>query len=711
MRPRPIVVLIVASMLLVLGCQSATPSPSSPVQSAAGLPPLVDVPFYRADTAARGIHPGPGPAAEPELAWRATVGEMHMVPILVDGLLIVGTNDERLVALGAHTGKQRWTYQANDAIKPSLAAADGLVYASDGAALHAVEVATGAKRWSTAIEDPVGRVNVVGGVAYVGTIAGVVGFDAKTGKEIWRWDGGPYDIPVGAGPMVGGVGYFATRDARVFAVDVHSGDVRWTLQTISHDVASGQVVGDTFYVSTNQGDAAEPAGEIYAIDRASGKVRWRFRAPSGLQLKEGPVKDGVLYANGRQDGIWALRDEGSKVSVVWHVDASESHWPMALAGDTLYVARTDGSVGTYATADGKLLWETEPEGAWSGGPIVSGGMVFVANDTHGVIAFADPSLIALLPKPVAQGSGTIAPSGDLTGQLPNPFTIVRSFSWADTGIDTPLAIDPGPDGLLYVFDVKPQVTVIDPRDGRVVRRWGRQGAGKGEFDVRRPDDNPGNGGISVGPDGRVYVADGSNHRVQGFEPDGTFLFQFGSFGSGDGQFQAIVGIQVANDGSVYTIEEGPDRQISKFSAGGKFVWRSPDPASNAELKKFIFGFSVRADGSLIASCEACRYFLILDPEDAHVSERLEAPTFGGPVSLDPSGNIYVAQFEPQAELVFDPKGRLLGGDYLEPTELGTAINKRITWGDTFWPSPVFLPDGRGFTFGRDGMLELKVTLP
>jgi hypothetical protein len=29
----------------------------------------------------------------------------------------------------------------------------------------------------------------------------------------------------------------------------------------------------------------------------------------------------------------------------------------------------------------------------------------------------------------------------------------------------------------------------------------------------------------------------------------------------------------------------------------------------------------------------------------------------------------------------------------------------------FWPSPVFLPDGRAFAFGRDGLIELKVHLP
>ena len=65
---------------------------------------------------------------------------------------------------------------------------------------------------------------------------------------------------------------------------------------------------------------------------------------------------------------------------------------------------------------------------------------------------------------------------------------------------------------------------------------GRAGAGPGEFDLSRPDDNPGNGDIAVAKDGTVYVADGTNHRIQAFKPDGTFIRQFGSFGTGPGEF-------------------------------------------------------------------------------------------------------------------------------------------------------------------------------
>src|SRR5262245_56829719 len=74
-----------------------------PVTAPEGLPTIADIPLYRANTTANGIDPGPGPAAKPVLAWRQNVGETHMVPILVNGLVIVGTIHGRIAAIEALT--------------------------------------------------------------------------------------------------------------------------------------------------------------------------------------------------------------------------------------------------------------------------------------------------------------------------------------------------------------------------------------------------------------------------------------------------------------------------------------------------------------------------------------------------------------------------------------------------------------------------------
>ncbi len=72
--------------------------------------------------------------------------------------------------------------------------------------------------------------------------------------------------------------------------------------------------------------------------------------------------------------------------------------------------------------------------------------------------------------------------------------------------------------------------------------------------------------IAVDPaNGEIYVADGyGNHRVVVFDKNGQWLRQWGSPGTGPGQFQPADGghphcVVLANDGLVYTCDRGSDR--------------------------------------------------------------------------------------------------------------------------------------------------------
>jgi len=102
-----------------------------------------------------------------------------------------------------------------------------------------------------------------------------------------------------------------------------------------------------------------------------------------------------------------------------------------------------------------------------------------------------------------------------------------------------------------------------------------EGNGKGQFNKPR--------GIAQAPDGSFYVVDTSNLRVEKFDKDGKYLLSFGSAGTGDGQFQALIpadnnpapgtgpgGIAVDSQGNVYVADTWNHR-VQKFDRDGKFV--------------------------------------------------------------------------------------------------------------------------------------------
>ena len=81
-------------------------------------------------------------------------------------------------------------------------------------------------------------------------------------------------------------------------------------------------------------------------------------------------------------------------------------------------------------------------------------------------------------------------------------------------------------GEVYVCDHLNHRVVVFGLDGCFVRQWGTQGSGEGQFSY--PFD------VLVNGD-EVLVTDYENHRVQVFDLEGLFVRQWGGEGDGAGQ--------------------------------------------------------------------------------------------------------------------------------------------------------------------------------
>jgi DNA-binding beta-propeller fold protein YncE len=292
--------------------------------------------------------------------------------------------------------------------------------------------------------------------------------------------------------------------------------------------------------------------------------------------------------------------------------------------------------------------------------------------------------------------------------LSSPFTIIARYTAKSLGLNHASYFAMGPDGNLYVTDSSQRVTVIS-RAGKVVRRWGKPGSGPGEFKFIPGDPTTPSyvqGGIAVGADGKVYVADSGNARVEVFTPQGQFIRQFGSYGSGKGQFLRPFYVAVDAAENVYVADDQVET-LTKFSPADKVLWRIGSGISSDQdlIGHYHFsGFDVH--GRLVAVNDDQKKVLYIDAS-GHKVDAFTPITSGSSTgyvceaTVDATGNTYVSGCGPQ------PDG---------PTRVYDRAHRLIAiWPGTRYSlvqSPLFGPQGEVFAPATDGsILKLRVTLP
>ena len=137
----------------------------------------------------------------------------------------------------------------------------------------------------------------------------------------------------------------------------------------------------------------------------------------------------------------------------------------------------------------------------------------------------------------------------------------------------------GPDNSVYCTDDGNHTVRKFTPEGKLLMTLGTMNEpsdtgydGKDSVNIPRaagPFNRPTN--IAIGPKGDLYVSDGyGNCRVHQFAPNGELKRSWGTSGKGPGQFHLPHGIAVAADGRVFVCDRENDR-IEIFSPDGEYV--------------------------------------------------------------------------------------------------------------------------------------------
>ena len=117
------------------------------------------------------------------------------------------------------------------------------------------------------------------------------------------------------------------------------------------------------------------------------------------------------------------------------------------------------------------------------------------------------------------------------------------------------------DNLYFANYDQHYVYYCNPTTGSLLGSWGSYGSGNGQFDYPT--------GVEVAPDGYVYVCecDGANHRVQYFTPTGSYLGQWGKYGIGNGEFKRVGDIVFVSSGARCYVTDMDNHRVQYFKWG------------------------------------------------------------------------------------------------------------------------------------------------
>jgi ABC-type Fe3+ transport system permease subunit/DNA-binding beta-propeller fold protein YncE len=159
----------------------------------------------------------------------------------------------------------------------------------------------------------------------------------------------------------------------------------------------------------------------------------------------------------------------------------------------------------------------------------------------------------------------------------------------------PTGISVAPNGNLYVADTHYHRIVVFSVEGKLIKEFGRFGQDDGSFIY--PTD------VAFSPDSRIYVSEyGGNDRISVFTEEGDFIFCFGSAGSGTGQLARPSALCVDNERKRLYVADACNHRIAIYDLDGSLLGYIGSAGRDPGQLRYPYDLVLLSDGTLVV-CE------------------------------------------------------------------------------------------------------------
>jgi PQQ-dependent dehydrogenase (methanol/ethanol family) len=385
-------------------------------------------------------------------------------PLVVDGVMYATTpvvnNKMKIMALNAVTGERIWetSYQLGNfkiccgPVNRGVAAAYGNLYVVTlDDKLLALDAKTGKQVWSASVADPRAGYSetmtpqIYDGKVIIGSSGGewairgfVAAYDAKTGKQQWRWQatdpksfsgdswksGGGMVWTTPAIDTKRGLVIFATGNPNpdlygasrkgdnlytdsIVALDAKNGEMKWYYQEVKHDVWDYDAVSNVVLFDVKENGKTIPAageagkvGWFFIVNRENGKL---IRKSDPLvmmsdKMFSAPTKEGVKILPGANGGTeWSPPAYSPETGYVYVMAMNQlmnfkTQEPATLPGQirlgsTFKNVKKEGiQNGTFSAIDvntGKIAWQYKAPQPMIGGALATAGNLVFTGEGNG----------------------------------------------------------------------------------------------------------------------------------------------------------------------------------------------------------------------------------------------------------------------------------------------------------------------------------------
>lgn len=216
-------------------------------------------------------------------------------------------------------------------------------------------------------------------------------------------------------------------------------------------------------------------------------------------------------------------------------------------------------------------------------------------------------------------------------------------SWTEVPVTTAHGLRVDRDGNIWTVDVAAHRVMKFTPGGHLLMIIGQVAGSPGTNDTKDGFNRPTN--LAFAPNGDFFVSDGYvNSRVVRFNKDGQYITQWGQKGTGDGEFNLVHDITLDSQGRIYVADRNNQR-VQVFDQNGKFLSKWTDVGAP-------WGLDYVARENAIYMCDGVNNRIVKLNLDGQILGVLSSYgkvqgklDFPHSIAVDSEGAIYVAEIK------------------------------------------------------------------